>query len=135
MRLAVSDGLMSSREIAAATDVPERLLARVLVELVRAGLIEARLGRTGGYRLRRPSRALTLLELVEAIEGPSRSTRCVLRRRDCDPSHPCAIHPVWASAQSGLIGVLETTTLADLVARDVAMQAGSQLQLHERTAS
>ena len=135
MRLAGSDRLLSSREIAASTDVPERFLARVLVELVKAGLIEAHLGRTGGYRLRRPPRAVTLLELVEAIEGPSRSGRCVLRQRACDPRHACAIHPVWASAQSGLIGVLETTTLADLVERDVAIQTvNSQPLLHERTA-
>jgi Rrf2 family protein len=141
MRLAGSDRLVSSREIAAATDVPERFLARVLVELVKAGLIEAQLGRTGGYRLVRPPRELTLLALVEAIEGPSRSARCVLRQRACDPTHACAIHPVWASAQSGLIGVLEKTTLADLVERDAALNPVTpigpmtpQASLHERTA-
>jgi Rrf2 family protein len=135
MRLAVSDRLLSGREIAASTDVPERFLARVLVELVKSGLIEAQLGRTGGYRLRRPPRALTLLELVEAIEGPSRSTRCVLRQRACDASHPCAIHPVWAAAQSGVIGVLAATTLADLVELDRAMdKTNLQAVLQERTA-
>jgi Rrf2 family protein len=135
MRLAGSDRLLSGREIAASTDVPERFLARVLVELVKSGLIEAQLGRTGGYRLRRPPRALTLLELVEAIEGPSRSTRCVLRQRACDASHPCAIHPVWAAAQSGVIGVLAATTLADLVELDRAMdKTNLQAVLQERTA-
>jgi Rrf2 family iron-sulfur cluster assembly transcriptional regulator len=133
MRLAFDDGLLSGRQIAAATDVPERFLARVLGELVRAGVIEAELGRTGGYRLRRRPADLTLLELVESIEGPSRSTRCVLRQRACDPGHPCAIHPVWAAAQDGVIGVLEATTLADLVARETAIDpAGARALVHER---
>jgi Rrf2 family protein len=116
--LAGDSRMRSSREIAAATDVPERFMARILVELVGSGLIEARIGRTGGYRLARPAADISLLELVETIEGPSRSTRCVLRERACEPGQPCAIHPVWASAQSGLIDTLAATTLADLVERD-----------------
>jgi Rrf2 family protein len=116
--LAGGSRMRSSREIAAATDVPERFMARILVELVGSGLIEARIGRTGGYRLARAAADISLLELVEAIEGPSRSTRCVLRERACDPGQPCAIHPVWASAQSGLIDTLAATTLANLVERD-----------------
>lgn len=133
MRLALDHQLLSGREIAAATDVPERFLARVLGELVRAGIIEAELGRTGGYRLRRRPRDLTLLELVESIEGPSRSTRCVLRQRACDPDHPCAIHPVWAAAQDGVIGVLAATTLADLVARETSIHpASARALIHDR---
>lgn len=116
--LAQDSRMRSSREIAAATDVPERFMARILVELVGSGLIEARIGRTGGYRLARPAAEISLLELVETVEGPSRSTRCVLRQRACDPARPCAIHPVWASAQSGLIDTLADTALADLVERD-----------------
>lgn len=118
LRLAAGDRQLSAREIAAATEVPERVLARVLAELAAAGVVEARIGRSGGYRLIRSSVDLTLLGLIEAIEGPSRSARCVLQQRACDPSRACAIHPVWAAAQSGIIDVLESTTLADLVERD-----------------
>lgn len=114
LRLARAAGVVSGRAIAADTAAPDRFLARILVDLVGAGIVEARIGRSGGYRLRTPAASLTLLELVEAVEGPSRSTRCVLHERACDASHPCAIHPVWTSAQSGLISVLATTTLADL---------------------
>ena len=116
--LAHDSRMRSSREIAAATDVPERFMARILVGLVGSGLIEARIGRTGGYRLARPAAEISLLELVETVEGPSRSTRCVLHPRACDPGQTCAIHPVWASAQSGLIDPLADTTLADLVEPD-----------------
>ncbi len=121
--LAGSEAQRSSREIATATDVPERFMARILVELVASGLVEARIGRTGGYRLARDASGISLLELVEAVEGPSRSTRCVLRQTTCDPARPCAIHPVWASAQSGLIDTLAESTLSDLVERDMERTA------------
>jgi Rrf2 family protein len=130
LRLATAgDQLLSSRRIAAETDVPERFLARILVELVGAGVVEGKLGRTGGYRLRRSPVDLTLRELVEAIEGPSPSARCVLRQEACRPGEPCAIHPVWAAARQGLFDVLNATTLADLVA------SSDGAPLTERTAS
>lgn len=131
--LAASERPISCRELAEATDVPERFLARVLVELAGTGLVEGHLGRAGGYRLRRTPATLTLLELVEAIEGPSKSTRCVLHQRACDADHPCAIHPVWTSAQAGLVGVLAATTIADLAARDDSSQpAATRTAHHER---
>ncbi len=121
---------VSSRELAEATGVPERFLARVLVELARTGLIEGHLGRAGGYRLRRTPATLTLLDFVEAIEGPSKSTRCVLHQRACDPDRPCAIHPVWTSAQAGLVGVLAATTIADLAAREGSIHPAAATTPH-----
>ena len=137
LRLATSrDRLLSSRRIAADTDVSERFLARILVELVGAGIVEARLGRTGGYRLRRPPADLTLRELVEAVEGQSSSPRCVLRQQACQPGEPCSIHPVWAAARRGILDVLAGTTIADLVDRDQATDLfDNGAFLNERTAS
>lgn len=134
LRLASTQRRLSSRAIAADAGIPERLLARVLVDLVGAGLVEAQVGRAGGYRLRRPAAEVTVLELVEALEGPSRSDRCVLHQRACNPDRPCAIHPVWVTAQSGLLGVLGATTLADLVERDLALGRAAPPPSFERTA-
>ena len=114
------DSFLSGRLIAAETDVPPQFLARILVELVGAGIVEAQLGRSGGYRLRRSPADLTLRELVEAVEGPSSTVRCVLRQRACQPGEPCSIHPVWAAARRGMLDVLSATTLADLVDREHA---------------
>lgn len=130
------DQPVSARRIAADTDVPERFLARVLVGLVRARVVTAQLGRTGGYRLRPLPSQMTLLELVEAVEGPSASVRCVLRERQCVPRHPCAIHPVWTAAQAGILDVLRATTLADLLNREHAIDPSSdEALLKERTGS
>jgi Rrf2 family protein len=104
----------SSRRIAQRMEIPERFLPRVLSDLTEAGIMEARIGRAGGYRLQRPPDRLSILELIETVEGPSRSDVCVLRQRACDASQPCAFHPVWEEAQTAFIDVLATTTLADL---------------------
>ena len=125
---------LSGREIAAQTDVPERLLARVLARLGAAGIVESRIGRTGGYLLRSDPDLLSILEIVEVIEGRTRGERCVLRQRGCDPSAPCAIHPIWSSAQDGVINTLGATTLAALVASERDIDPASPRALvKERT--
>lgn len=105
----------SSRRIAEVMDIPERFLPRVLAGLSAAGIVQAQIGRTGGYRLQRSPDQLSILELIEAIDGPSRSNACVLRQRACDATQPCAFHPVWEEAQTAFIDVLATTTLVDLL--------------------
>jgi Rrf2 family protein len=107
----------SVREIAAAMAIPVRFLPQVMGDLVRAGLVEAHIGRAGGYRLRRPAATITVLEVVEAIEGDSRRATCVLRGGPCGLDGTCDVHDVFASAQEGLLAPLAATTLADLAAR------------------
>ena len=126
MLLAVDEGRsLSGREIAARTDAPVRLVARVLGRLAAADIVESRIGRTGGYTLRRAPTTLSILEIVETVEGPTRATRCVLRQRGCDPAAPCAIHPTWSSAQDGVFDTLGETSLAALVASERAIDPAS----------
>jgi Rrf2 family protein len=82
---------------------------------VRAGIVEATLGRGGGYRLGRPPRAVSVLEVVEAIEGDARRRACVLRSGGCDADRPCAVHDVFADAQDALLQRLCMATVQDLV--------------------
>ena len=111
-----SSGHVPSRRIATEMDIPQRFLPQVLADLAAAGIVDAQIGRSGGYRLRRPASSLSIHELVEAIEGPSRSAQCVLRQRSCDASRACAFHPAWARAQTALIDVLAGTSLAEIAA-------------------
>lgn len=118
------DVAVSSRRIAERMDIPDRFLPQVLGDLSRAGFVDATAGKLGGYRLRRHPASLTLLELVEAVEGPTRSEQCVLEERACDGGRPCALHPVWSAAQSAFLHVLSSTNLADIAARQWAVDAG-----------
>ena len=120
---------LSVRRIAEEQGIPARFLTQVMVDLVGAGLVEARLGRTGGYRLARPSSETTLLEVIEAIEGDSRRRTCVLRGGPCNVNGTCAVHAAFAAAQDGMLEVLGGTSLAA-----VASGRGSPILGDRRTA-
>jgi Rrf2 family iron-sulfur cluster assembly transcriptional regulator len=111
-----SDGLLSARRIADAMAIPVRFLPQVLGDLQRAGLVEAAAGRSGGYRLARPARGITLLEVIEAVEGDSRRRTCVLRGGPCGMDGYCDVHGVFYEAQEALRDTFARSTLADLAA-------------------
>lgn len=105
----------SAREIAAEMDIPVGFLPRVMVDLVGAGLAASVTGRTGGYVLARPATDITLLDVIDGIEGDSRRTSCVLRGGPCGRDGHCQVHDVFFAAQDALLSRLRDVTLADLV--------------------
>jgi Rrf2 family protein len=105
----------SADRISAEANVPRRLLARILARLSHAGLVESEQGRRGGSRLARPPQEITLLDAVEAAEGPFGVTRCIMRNRACGSGPPCALHNAWEKGQQAILGYLETQTLDDFV--------------------
>lgn len=128
-------GRHKAREVAAAVEIPPRYAPQILADLVGAGFVKATAGSDGGYELARPASQISLLEVVEAAEGPIRLERCVLRGGSCDWSTVCPIHEAWSRAQGGLIEELAATSFADLAAIDAAISAGtyqppSQAPLH-----
>jgi Rrf2 family protein len=111
--------LTSSTRIAIAMGIPPRFLPQVMGDLVRAGLVEGRVGRAGGYRLVRDPATVSLLGIIEAAEGDTRRRFCVLRGMACDAlGTTCDVHEVFAKAEGSLLEQLERTTLADVVASD-----------------
>lgn len=114
--LAQEPGVLTGADIAHRTTIPERLVRQVLGQLVRAGLVQARLGRRGGYWLARQASAIPILTIVEAVEGDSRRERCVLSGARCDAADRCQVHDIFASAQEALIRRLEQASLASAIA-------------------
>jgi Rrf2 family protein len=105
---------LSASRISGAMTIPERFLPRVLRDLARAGLVEARTGRAGGYRLARAARAITLFDVIAAVEPEDDDRRCILRGIPCDPEERCTVHDTFAQARGAMQGRLAATTLADL---------------------
>jgi Rrf2 family protein len=101
--------------ISAEAQVPRRLLARILADLSRAGLVESEQGRGGGSALARPAREITLRDAVEAAEGPFGVTRCIMQNRACCTGTPCALHEAWEKGQQAILRYLETQTLDEFV--------------------
>ncbi len=103
--------------ISAEAQVPRRLLARILANLSRAGLVESGQGRGGGSSLARPAREITLRAAVEAAEGPFGVTRCIMQNRACGTGTPCALHEAWEEGQQAILRYLEDQTLDEFVER------------------
>jgi Rrf2 family transcriptional regulator, iron-sulfur cluster assembly transcription factor len=108
---------LSVRRIAEEMQIPVRFLPQVMGDLVAAGLVEATTGRSGGYRLARPADAITLLDVVEAVEGDSRRRTCVLRGGPCGLDGFCDVHDVFFEAQDAMLATLAAARLADLPVR------------------
>ncbi|MBL8290926.1 MAG: Rrf2 family transcriptional regulator [Bryobacterales bacterium] len=108
-------GERASRDILAeASQTPTHFLSKILQSLARSGLIVSRRGASGGFALARPADQLTLLDVLEAIEGPLALNRCLEKSTPCSRSTWCGAHLVWARAQAALIEVLRSATLTEL---------------------
>jgi Rrf2 family protein len=110
------------REVVEAMALPAGYTPRVLKILADAGLAHARAGRQGGYRLAAAPETISLLDVVEAAEGPFTLDRCILRGGPCHWEDACAVHSAWATAVQACRESLRATTLADLVAADAELQ-------------
>jgi Rrf2 family protein len=109
--------LISVRRIAEEMTIPVRFLPQVMGDLVAAGLVEATTGRAGGYRLARPATEVSLLDVVEAVEGDSRRRMCVLRGGPCGLDGHCDVHDVFIDAQDAMLEALGRARLAELPVR------------------
>ncbi|MDA8309841.1 MAG: Rrf2 family transcriptional regulator [Actinomycetota bacterium] len=112
------------RELVADTEVPRTFASQILADLVRAGLAVSRAGRDGGYRLSRSPEQISVLQVVEAAEGPLRAERCALGEGPCRWDDVCPLHETWSEASARLAELLAATTLAEVAARDEAIEAG-----------
>lgn len=102
------------REAAEKQEVPVAFLAKIVQALAVAGLVETQRGAGGGLVLARPAQDITLLQIVEATEGPIALTRCTYEPGRCPRSGRCAVHPVWERVQRLLETHLAAIRLSEL---------------------
>ncbi len=103
--------------LAARLGLPAASLAKTFQSLARGGLLDARRGPGGGYRLARAAARLTLSQIVAALADAQRVPLCLMEDRPCSPSSPCALHQAADAADALLRRRLDTLTLEDLCAR------------------
>jgi Rrf2 family transcriptional regulator, iron-sulfur cluster assembly transcription factor len=84
----------------------------VLGPLVRAGWVQSDPGPTGGYHCRVPLGEISVLQVIEAVDGATDVGRCVVADRPCRPANPCALHVAWTRARTELVGVLQSTPMS-----------------------
>jgi Rrf2 family protein len=107
---------VSARELAEAYDIPAELLAKVLQRLVRAGLLESHQGIRGGYQLARVASAMSVADVIQAIDGPLTVTACSEVDHSCEQFAKCNIRdPLWR-IKNRIVSALAATSIAELAA-------------------
>lgn len=101
-------------EIAAATEVPQTFLAKIFQSFAKLGLVSSSRGTGGGFVLARPASAITLREVVEAVEGPIVPNRCLLGSPCSWGTGNCRVHGTWQQVQSEVVRILDGVTIETL---------------------
>jgi Rrf2 family protein len=115
----------STAEIAREQSIPTTFLAKIVSQLASAGVVRATRGARGGVTLARPPEEISLLEIVEAIDGPMALNECVLDASRCPISVECPVRPVWCDVQSTLAKQLAQANFGLLIKRDGSIPVSS----------
>jgi len=103
----------SHTELAAAVECPRPFLAKVLQRLTRAGLVVSYRGNVGGFELKKQCRSASLLQVVEAVEGPLALNICSGKKR-CPRHGACPAHRCWVESQAAITRILGAARVDDL---------------------
>ncbi len=96
--------------------IPPSFLAKIISQLSIAGLLHTSRGARGGVTLARDPKEITLLEVIEAIDGPIQLNECIGEDNNCSFEGECPLRPVWCEAQEELVTRLKGTNFAQLMA-------------------
>ncbi|MDQ7820090.1 MAG: Rrf2 family transcriptional regulator [Armatimonadota bacterium] len=106
--------VLTLRSIASAGGLPPVFLAKIFRRLTRAGLLTSHRGGRRGYGLARPPEAISVKEIVEAVEGADVFRRCVFWSNRCSDDRPCILHELWKTVRPQVVEMMESLTLADV---------------------
>lgn len=94
--------------------IPPSFLAKIVSQLSVAGVVQTSRGARGGVSLARESDTISLLEVIEAIDGPITLNECVTDPKACPFGDECTVNKVWCDAQAKLVAQLSSTNFATL---------------------
>lgn len=110
---------MKAEELAGAQDIPHKFLEGILGDLRRAGIIDSRRGGGGGYRLARAASAITVADLIRAVDGPIVSVRGERPTGLSYTGTAQPLLPLWIALRANVRRILEGVTVADIAADDL----------------
>ena len=122
---------VSQADIASSQQIPEAYLQKLLTGLSKAGLVAGRRGPGGGFVLTQEPRRVSLLNVIEAVDGPVAVNVCVMRGDGCDRLARCPVHRIWRIAQRQLVALLEETSLRELAAEAEAIARSAAAGVEE----
>lgn len=117
-------------EVSESERIPKSFLAKIFQDLVKAGLVKSVRGAGGGFALVRPPAEISVLEIIEAIEGKIVFQRCKQLKPDCEHAGGCALCGLFEQAQDGVKDVLLRTSLNDLIRQQDTIDMARRLKSH-----
>jgi Rrf2 family protein len=110
-------------EVSRQERIPKSFLAKIFQNLAKAGLVRSVRGSHGGFELLKNPADISVLEVIEAVEGKIVFQRCRMDKPDCEHEGGCALCSLFERAQDGIKDVLTRTTLHDLLADEKSVQS------------
>lgn len=109
--------MYSAKKLNELLEIPWPYLRQLLTKLSKSGFICSTQGRNGGFQLKKPAAQIVLAEIIESVEGLNVLGTCIMGFDKCPFNHTCAMHEVWEETRSGILKVLNNTTLEQLKIR------------------
>lgn len=114
-------------EIARATDVPSAYLAKLFQTLGKHGFVRSIRGPEGGFTLTKLPEEISVLEVIEAIEGPIFFNECLIHEGSCPRDKHCPVHVMWKQAQESFLKHLRNCNFKELVRKGLDRDPPSTL--------
>jgi Rrf2 family protein len=108
-----SQGSVSAREIAAEYRIPSELLAKIMQRLARKGLVQSQQGTRGGYVLARDPAKISIVDVIEALDGPIGITPCE-RGSSCEQLDKCSVKDPLMAVRAKMVRILGDTSIYEL---------------------
>lgn len=108
-------GALSLASIAERQQLPVAYLEQIFMSLRRSGLVDSARGRSGGYRLNKPAREISVAEIMRAVDEETRMTSCRDADTPCRGDKPCLTHSLWTALGAEIDGFLTRVSLQDVL--------------------
>jgi Rrf2 family protein len=115
---AAAPSLVTGEQLATAQKIPPKFLESILAQLRNGGLVASQRGAEGGYRLAKPAEEISIADVIRELEGPIATVRGARPDELEYTGAATNLRDIWLELRSSMRGVLEQTTLADLLAKN-----------------
>ncbi len=106
---------VSIRDMSDFLNMPFHFLTKVLQELTKKGVLISSRGPSGGIALARPPEEITLMEIIEVVDGPAMFRHCLLGLEGCNDAKPCPLHRTWGPERERLKALFANTHVSDII--------------------
>ena len=114
--------IVLKKDICRTQEVTPAFLTKILQPLIKTGIVSSQRGVGGGFLLNKEAEDITLLDILEAEEGPLSLNHCLVEKGLCQRETLCSAHRVWEEAQNSMVDVLKRHNIAELIRQEKQRQ-------------